>query len=55
VSKRDIETGNADDAYIEILKGVEVGANIVVGPARTLRFLRDGDRVVKSAEATAKP
>jgi HlyD family secretion protein len=55
VTKRDVETGNADDAYIEILKGVEVGANIVVGPARTLRFLRDGDRVVKSVGATAKP
>ena len=45
VSKREVETGIADDTYIEITKGVEAGAQIVIGPARELRFLRDGDRV----------
>jgi HlyD family secretion protein len=45
--KRTVETGTADDAYIGIAKGVEAGARIVVGPARVLRFLRDGERVVE--------
>jgi HlyD family secretion protein len=45
--KREVETGTADDSHIEIVKGVEEGASIVVGPARTLRFLRGGDRVAQ--------
>jgi len=53
---RGIETGLADDAYLEVTKGVEGGEDIVTGPARTLRFLREGDRVVrKDAGAPAKP
>jgi HlyD family secretion protein len=47
--KRDVETGVADDAYIEIAKGVDAGAQIVVGPARVLRFMRDGDRVAAAS------
>jgi HlyD family secretion protein len=50
VSKRFVETGTADDAYIEITKGVEAGARIVIGPARELRFLRNGDRVMQMPE-----
>jgi HlyD family secretion protein len=58
--KRAVETGTADDAYIGIDKGVEAGARIVVGPARVLRFLREGDRVTElaageTAAADAKP
>ena len=53
---RSIETGLADDAYLEVTRGVEAGEDIVTGPARTLRFLREGDRVVrKDAGAPAKP
>jgi HlyD family secretion protein len=40
-----VETDLADDAWIAIRKGLAPGARIVVGPARVLRFLRDGDRV----------
>ena len=53
---RSIETGLADDAYLEVTRGVETGEDIVTGPARTLRFLREGDRVVrKDAGAGPKP
>jgi HlyD family secretion protein len=49
VVQRDIETGIADDDYIEILKGASVGEQIITGPSRTLRFLHGGDRVTKKA------
>lgn len=48
---REIEVGIADDAWITVKKGVDAGAQIVVGPARALRFLRENDRVLaKTAE-----
>jgi HlyD family secretion protein len=53
--QRMVDTGIADDAWIAIAKGVEPGAKIVVGPARVLRFLRDGDRVEPLPAATAAP
>ena len=52
VSKRSIETGSADDAYIEITKGAQEGEDIVAGPARTLRFLHEGDHVVRGEVLT---
>ena len=51
-SQRSVETDVADDAYIAVKKGIDAGMRIVVGPARVLRFLRDGDRV---SEAAVKP
>lgn len=55
-----VETDIADDAYIAITRGVQPGAQIVVGPARALRFLRDGERVsqlavVEDAPASGAP
>jgi HlyD family secretion protein len=47
--KRSVETGAADDAYIEIGKGINAGEQIVIGPAKILRFLQEGDRVVATA------
>lgn len=41
--KREVETGVADDSHIEVLKGLTAGDMVIVGPAKTLRFLRDGD------------
>jgi HlyD family secretion protein len=58
VTKRSVEVGTADDTYIEIVKGLQVDEQIVTGPAKTLNFLRDGERVAatqKSDEAAAKP
>src|SRR5581483_4472653 len=45
---RDVETGTADDSYIEILRGLKLNEQVAVGPSRQLRFLRDGDRVSPS-------
>jgi hypothetical protein len=53
VVQREIETGVADDNYIEILKGASVGEQIITGPSRTLRFLHGGDRVVRKASTPA--
>ena len=58
----DVETDVADDAYITITKGVDAGVTVVTGPARVLRYLRDGDAVevakavaVATSEAQAAP
>jgi len=45
VSKRVVETGTADDNYIAVTKGLQQEERIVVGPTKTLNFLRDGERV----------
>lgn len=47
--QRVVETGAADDAYIEILHGLRANEEVAVGPARQLRFLREGDRVAASS------
>lgn len=51
--RREVETGAADDAYIEILRGVQEREEVVTGPAKTLRFLREGDRVTVSPASVA--
>jgi HlyD family secretion protein len=52
--KREVDPGVADDTYVAVTKGVEAGAQIVTGPSKVLRFLREGDRVrVKTADADA--
>jgi HlyD family secretion protein len=45
VAKRSVETGTADDNYIAVTKGLQPDERIVVGPTKTLNFLRDGERV----------
>ncbi|MET0291503.1 MAG: efflux RND transporter periplasmic adaptor subunit [Steroidobacteraceae bacterium] len=59
IVQREVETGIADDDFIEIVKGAKAGDQLVTGPTRTLRFLKAGDRVnatAAPAEATsAKP
>jgi HlyD family secretion protein len=53
--KREVDPGVADDTYVAVTKGVEAGAQIVTGPSKVLRFLREGDRVsVKTADADAR-
>ncbi|MBX5459945.1 MAG: efflux RND transporter periplasmic adaptor subunit [Steroidobacteraceae bacterium] len=51
--KRSVETGIADDTYIEIVRGLTAGESIVTGPAKILRFLKDGDRISVSHSAPA--
>lgn len=45
VRKVPVEVDVADDSWIAVKKGLAAGARIVSGPARVLRFLREGDRV----------
>jgi HlyD family secretion protein len=45
VKQRTVETGLADDVHIAITKGLAAGEQVVVGPARVLRFLREDERV----------
>lgn len=52
--KRDVETGTSDDAYIEIVKGVSAGEQIVTGPAKVLRFLKEGDKIAVPAATAPK-
>jgi HlyD family secretion protein len=40
-----VETGISDDHWEEVGKSIAVGDVVVVGPAKTLRTLRDGDAV----------
>lgn len=43
--KKTVELGLSDDANQEIVKGLAVGDTVAVGPARTLREMRDGEKV----------
>jgi HlyD family secretion protein len=53
--KRTVGTGTADDSYIAITAGVKEGEQVVVGPAKTLLFLVDGEKVgVQTAGLAAK-
>lgn len=40
-----VETGISDATHVEVLSGLEAGDTIVTGPFRTLRRLKEGDRV----------
>ncbi len=50
VRRVEIELGRADDEFQEVTAGLAARERIVVGPSRTLRKLRDGDRVVVEAQ-----
>lgn len=52
IRKQPVELGLADDNNREVLAGLPVGAAIAVGPARTLRELREGDRVASPEAAS---
>lgn len=50
VRRLQVELGLSDDHNREVLSGLPVGTRIAIGPARTLRELRDGDRVTADEE-----
>jgi HlyD family secretion protein len=54
-TEKSVETGTADDAWIAVTKGLEEGQQIVVGPARILRFLKSGDNVVQLVDEGDEP
>jgi HlyD family secretion protein len=49
-----IRTGLAGELLVEVLDGVEAGADIVTGPFKALRSIKDGDRVAPAAEKDRK-
>jgi hypothetical protein len=57
-TKRAVTTGTADDSYIAITSGLKEAEQIIVGPAKTLLFLIDGEKVTinpaAKTEAVAK-
>lgn len=50
--KKPVQVGVSDDTNQEVLRGLEVGDMVAIGPARVLRELNDGDAVTP-ARATA--
>jgi HlyD family secretion protein len=50
--KRPVSTGTADDSHIAVTAGLKEGDRIVVGPAKTLLFLIDGEKVTLNAAKT---
>lgn len=48
-SKRTVSVGAADDSYIAITKGLNAGDPVIVGPAKTLLFLKPDEHVTVTA------
>jgi HlyD family secretion protein len=48
--KRAVSTGTADDSYIAVTSGLKEGEQVIVGPAKTLLFLLDGEKVGMKAK-----
>lgn len=53
--KRTVTTGVADDSYIAISSGLKEGEKVVVGPAKTVLFLVDGEKLSLDTAAAARP
>ena len=53
--KRPVTTGVADDSYIAVTTGLKEGDQVIVGPAKTVLFLVDGEKVKVKVETAAKP
>jgi HlyD family secretion protein len=53
-AKVEIETGISDDRWDEVTKGLKGGDRVVTGPAKTMRLLKDGERLTEQKEASGK-
>ena len=53
--KRTVTTGTADDSYIAIVSGLKEGEQVIVGPAKTVLFLVDGEKLRLNAVARPAP
>lgn len=49
-----IKTGMAGDLMVEVVEGLEPGQEIITGPFKALRAIKDGDRVVVATEKERK-
>jgi HlyD family secretion protein len=55
-ARKAVQLGVSDDTSQEVLKGLDVGDMVAIGPARVLRELHDGDAVTPvAANPTASP
>ncbi|WP_152983372.1 hypothetical protein [Stenotrophomonas chelatiphaga] len=45
VTRRHVESGVSDDRHVEIVSGLARGDRVITGPAKTMRHLRDNQRV----------
>ncbi|MDX1641856.1 MAG: efflux RND transporter periplasmic adaptor subunit, partial [Balneolaceae bacterium] len=51
--RKEVETGISDNAYMQIMSGLEAGEEVVTGSYRVLsRELEDGDKILASNEDT---
>jgi HlyD family secretion protein len=48
--RKDVETGISSDSDQEILKGLQEGESVIIGPFRVLRNLQDGQKVEEKDE-----
>lgn len=46
--KVEVQTGASDDRWEEVTKGLSAGDDVIIGPAKTLRTLQDGDHVTQA-------
>ncbi len=46
-----VETGVSDDRWEEVTKGLSFGDDVIVGPAKTLRTLQNGDHVTQAEDS----
>ena len=52
VSSRAVDLGISDDSHVQITRGLRENETVVTGSYKTMRFLRDGDKVVASPRNT---
>lgn len=55
VKMAEVTAGISDSTHVVILSGVKAGDQVVTGPFRLLKKLKDGDAVEVTKEQTAKP
>jgi HlyD family secretion protein len=48
--KAEVETGISDDSWEEISKGLKDGDQVVTGPSKALRLLKEGEQLTKMKE-----
>ena len=53
-ARRDVKTGVHDELWVEVREGLAEGDEIITGPYRTLRSLKDGDAVRREKPAKKK-
>jgi len=53
VHQQDVRSGISDATHVEIVEGLEEGQQVVTGPYRSLKKLKDGDAVKITTESSA--